>query len=69
MKNKYTIIITRGKIAYVAYCEELGIASQGKTVAKAKANIREAISLYLEEAKDSAITKDKLPILTTVTVG
>jgi predicted RNase H-like HicB family nuclease len=33
---------------YVSHCEELGIASQGRTIEEAKENIREAIELYLE---------------------
>jgi predicted RNase H-like HicB family nuclease len=69
MKTKYTIIITKGEVAYVAYCQELGIASQGKTVKLAKKNIREAIDLYLEEARDSKPVRSKLPIITTLTVG
>ncbi|MDE1857160.1 MAG: type II toxin-antitoxin system HicB family antitoxin [Candidatus Micrarchaeota archaeon] len=69
MRVKYTIIITKGEVAYVAYCQELGIASQGKTVRAARKNIKEAINLYLEEARDSRIVKTKLPIITTVSVS
>ncbi len=68
MKARYTIIITKGKVAYVAYCQELGIASQGKTVKAARKNIAEAISLYLEEAKDSKTVRGKLPIITTLSI-
>ena len=68
MSSKYTIIITKGEVAFVAYCQELGIASQGKSVAAARKNIREAISLYLEEAKDSKVVKSKMPIITTMNV-
>lgn len=68
MKSKYTIIITKGEVAYVAYCQELGIASQGKSIRAAKKNIREAISLYLEEAKDSKLVKSRLPIITTMSI-
>ena len=69
MGNKYTVIITKGEVAYVAYCQELGIASQGRTIKAARKNIREAISLYLEEARDSKPIKNKLPIITTLSVG
>lgn len=68
MKGKFTIIITKGEVAFVAYCQELGIASQGKTVKEAKKNITEAISLYLEEAKDSRLARRRLPLVTTITV-
>lgn len=63
---KFTIVITKGEIAYVSYCQELGIASQGKTVKEAKKNIKEAIQIYLEEAKNSKVVKSKYPILTTI---
>ena len=64
--TKFTIVITKGEIAYVSYCQELNIASQGKTAKEAKKNIKEAIQLYLEEAKNSKVIKSKYPILTTV---
>lgn len=35
---------------YVSYCPEMGIASQGETIGRAFANLREAVSLYIEEA-------------------
>jgi predicted RNase H-like HicB family nuclease len=47
-------------------CQELGIASQGKTVREAKKNIKEAIQLYLEESKNSKVLKSRYPILTTI---
>jgi predicted RNase H-like HicB family nuclease len=67
--TRYMIITTKGEIAYVSYCQELGIASQGKTVKEAMKNIKEAISLYLEEAKDSKVAKSRLPIVTTLNVS
>ncbi|HHU13822.1 MAG TPA: type II toxin-antitoxin system HicB family antitoxin, partial [Lentisphaerae bacterium] len=33
---------------FVSLCPELDIASQGKTVEEAAANLREAVELYLE---------------------
>jgi predicted RNase H-like HicB family nuclease len=64
--TKFTIVITKGEVAYVSYCQELSITSQGKTVKEAKKNIKEAIQLYLEEAKNSKVVKSKYPILTTI---
>jgi len=32
----------------VAHCVELGVVSQGKTIEEAKANLKEAVELYLE---------------------
>jgi predicted RNase H-like HicB family nuclease len=34
---------------FVAYCPEVGTASQGKTLDEALANLQEATELYLEE--------------------
>jgi predicted RNase H-like HicB family nuclease len=34
---------------YVARCLELEVASQGRTLDEALANLREAVELYLEE--------------------
>ena len=56
MEDKYFINITineenlsDGSIIFVAYCPRLEIASQGKTIDEALANIKEAVELYLEE--------------------
>lgn len=48
MLLKYSIMIEKEENWYVSHCEELGIASQGRTIEEAKENIREAIELYLE---------------------
>lgn len=48
-QNVYSAVITKGEIAYVAYCPELGVVSQGKTEEKAIENLREAVQLYLED--------------------
>ncbi len=47
--------LSTGKPVFVAHCPSLGIASQGSTVEQAKANIKEAIGLYLEEQPDKCI--------------
>lgn len=48
-KLKLSAIVTKGEIAFVAYCPELGVASQGKNEKKALENLREAVELYLED--------------------
>ncbi len=48
--NEYTAVITKGEIAFLAQCPELGVASQGKTEKQALGNLKEAIELYLEDA-------------------
>ena len=42
-------VITKGEIAYVSHCPELGVTSQGSTEADALNNLREAVELYLED--------------------
>lgn len=51
MKNRHnlTAVITKGTIAYVASCPELGVTSQGKTQKNAFKNLKEAVELYLED--------------------
>ncbi|MEK6824292.1 MAG: type II toxin-antitoxin system HicB family antitoxin [Nanoarchaeota archaeon] len=56
MKHKYftDIVINKEKLSdgssiFVAHCTSLGLASQGKDLEEALANIKEAIELYLEE--------------------
>lgn len=51
----------------IAWCPELDVASQGKKVEDALANLREAIDLYLED-EDAKIPTDRSPILTTLSV-
>ena len=43
-----TAVITKEDKWYVAHCVELGVVSQGKTIAKAKANLQEAVEIYIE---------------------
>ena len=57
MTRQFTAIIEREDDAYVAHCPELDIASQGETVASARANLTEAIELFLESASKSEIKK------------
>lgn len=39
---------------YVAHCPEVGTASQGRTIEKALANLKEATELYLEDEEFKA---------------
>lgn len=45
-KRRFSAIITKGDVAFVSYCPELGVASQGKTADDAKKNLKEAIDIY-----------------------
>jgi predicted RNase H-like HicB family nuclease len=48
MTYRFSALITKEDDWYVARCPELSVTSQGKDVEAARANIREAIELYLE---------------------
>jgi predicted RNase H-like HicB family nuclease len=52
-----TAIIEREDDGYVSLCPELGVASQGDTVEQAKANLQEAVELWLECADPSEISE------------
>ncbi|OGF61917.1 hypothetical protein A2926_00320 [Candidatus Giovannonibacteria bacterium RIFCSPLOWO2_01_FULL_44_40] len=57
MTYKSTIVINKESEWFVAYSLELGVASQGKTIEEAQANLKEAIELYLE---DQPVLRKKL---------
>ena len=51
----FTAIIEREGDGYVALCPELDVASQGATVEEARANLTEAVELWLETADAAEI--------------
>jgi predicted RNase H-like HicB family nuclease len=52
MKKKYTAIICKSKIEYVAICLELNLSARGEDLADIEKNLRTAIELYLEDMKE-----------------
>jgi len=52
-----TAIIRREGKGYVALCPELDIASQGKGIEEAKANLQEALELFFETASPSEVER------------
>ena len=52
-----TAIIEREGDGYVSLCPELDIASQGRTVEEARANLQEAIELFFETADAKEIQR------------
>ena len=50
MNRRLTAIIEREDEGYVALCPEVDIASQGGTVAEARGNLAEALTLFFETA-------------------
>jgi predicted RNase H-like HicB family nuclease len=55
MRRQLTAIIEREGNGYVALCPELDIASQGDTIAEARANLREALELFFETASSQEV--------------
>ena len=55
--RQLTAIIEREDDAYVAFCPELDIASQGETVERARQNLVEALELFFETADSSEISR------------
>jgi len=49
---KFTSVIWKEKEGYVSKCPELGVASAGDSVEEALQNLKEAVELYLENAKE-----------------
>jgi predicted RNase H-like HicB family nuclease len=59
------VVRKEGKL-YSSWCPELDVASQGKTIESALANLKEAVELYLEDEDARAI--EGAPIITTIEV-
>jgi predicted RNase H-like HicB family nuclease len=57
MKRQLTAIIGREGDGFVALCPDLDIASQGDTVAAARANLKEALELFFEVAPAEEIER------------
>ncbi len=53
----FTAVIEREGDGYVALCPQLDIASQGETVAEARANLKEALELFLETASKAELSQ------------
>ena len=50
MNRRLTVIVEREGDGYVALCPEVDVASQGNTVAEARTNLEEALTLFFETA-------------------
>ena len=55
---KFTSVIWKEKEGYVSKCPELGVASVGDTIEDALKNLKEAVELYLENAKELKILNE-----------
>jgi predicted RNase H-like HicB family nuclease len=53
-----TAVVWREEGGYVSKCPELGVASCGDTVQEARMNLKEAVILFLENAKSIGLMDD-----------
>jgi predicted RNase H-like HicB family nuclease len=61
-------VVRREGQLYVALCPEFDVASQGKSVEEALANLKEALELYLEDEDVEKPSKAEVPLITIVKV-
>ena len=66
MSIKYNVIIQKEENWYVAKCLDNNIASQGKTIEEAMANLKEALELYMQNEEP---VKPKEIYITTLEVA
>ena len=65
--RKYPIVVVKEKTEYWAYIPDIpGVYGRGKTAKKAKEDIRQALSLYIE---DCLADGDKTPVSSAKIVG
>ena len=57
MNRQLTAIVEREGDGYVALCPEVDVASQGNTVAEARDNLAEALTLFFETAPTEEIDR------------
>lgn len=73
MYYKISVVIEKDEYGYYAYCPQLeGCQSQGNTIEETKANIQEAIKLYIstlsEEEKKCLLNQEILTMAVEVQV-
>ncbi len=52
MEKKYTAIIRRSKLEYVAICLELNLSARGEDLADVEKNLRAAIESYMDDISE-----------------
>lgn len=55
--SNYTAIVGKEGDLYVSLCPELDVASQGTTIEEAMANLKEAVTLFLECADPEEVER------------
>jgi len=62
--RQFSSVINKENGIYVALCPELDIASQGESIEEALYNLKEAITLYLEDEDAEYESPDFKPMVT-----
>jgi len=62
---EYTAVVWKETEGYVSKCSVLGVASYGASFNQAVSNLREAVELYLENAKELDLIEDVEESLTS----
>ena len=62
---EYAAVVWREGRSYLSKCPELGVASCGDTIEEATNNLKEAVELYVENAKELNLLEDIKDSLTT----
>lgn len=57
MSHETMAIIQREGKRFVAFCPEFDVASQGASVEQARANLAEAVELFLETASTEEVSR------------
>ena len=65
--QKFSAVVHKENDWYVSWCPDIDIASQGKTIEEAVANLKEAVELYLED--EDVLIPQTTSFLTTIEVS
>ncbi len=56
-KRNFSVVVKKDGEGWCSLCPELDVASQGDTIEEAKANLREAVELFLDFASPAEIVQ------------
>lgn len=57
LEKRYTAIIRKSKLEYVAVCLEMNLAARGADIAEVEKNLKNAINEYLEHLQEHPETE------------
>ncbi len=57
MDRRFTATVSSEGDGYVAFCPKVDVASQGETVAEARDNLVEALTLFFESANEDEVER------------